>query len=93
MKRYLIRRLLFFIPALVVISLLAFAISINAPGDPVERLLSSGSDDGNGAIDLNTNKQKEFWRKKLGFDLPLFYLSVRSKSYPESNLTFSNERL
>ncbi|MBK9045716.1 MAG: ABC transporter permease [Bacteroidetes bacterium] len=92
MKRYLIRRLLFFIPALVVISLLAFAISINAPGDPVERLLSSGSDDGNSINDLNTNKQKEFWRKKLGLDLPLFYLSFRSKSYPETNLTFSNEK-
>jgi ABC-type microcin C transport system permease subunit YejB len=41
MVQYIFRRLLFFIPTLVVISLLAFVISIQAPGDPVDRLLNS----------------------------------------------------
>jgi ABC-type microcin C transport system permease subunit YejB len=41
MSKYILRRILFFIPTLFIITLLAFIISVNAPGDPVERMISS----------------------------------------------------
>ena len=40
MLKYLFKRLLIFIPTMVAITLVAFVISINAPGDPVEIMLS-----------------------------------------------------
>ena len=46
MLRYTIQRVLTFIPMLIAISLLSFVISINAPGDPVERLAKSAESEG-----------------------------------------------
>ena len=76
MIEYIARRLLFFIPTLVAISLLAFVISINAPGDPVERMISSPSGDGISAQNISQIEQQNYWRNKLGLDLPAFYISV-----------------
>ena len=44
MLKYIIKRILTFIPMLIAISLIAFIISINAPGDPVERMTQSDQD-------------------------------------------------
>ena len=41
MLQYITKRILTFIPMTTAISLIAFIISINAPGDPVERLTKS----------------------------------------------------
>ena len=38
MLQYTLKRLLAFIPMIIAISLIAFIISINAPGDPIDRL-------------------------------------------------------
>jgi len=70
---------LLFIPTLVVISLLAFIISLNSPTDPVEKLVQSAANDS----DLNaessaTEKLRFEVRKRLGLDLPVFYLSIGS---------------
>lgn len=75
MIQYLVKRVLVFIPTLFIISLLAFIISINAPGDPVERMLSSPDFANAGTTDQNA--QRTYWQKKLGLDLPVFYFSVR----------------
>ncbi len=45
MLKYTIQRVITFIPMLIAISLLSFIISINAPGDPVERLAKSSESD------------------------------------------------
>jgi len=56
---------------------MAFVVSTSAPGDPVERLIKSASKEGaaneqSGA----TKKVKQDIRKKLGLDLPIFYISL-----------------
>lgn len=77
MLRYILKRLIVFIPTLVVISLLAFVISVNAPGDPVERLSKSANKEGAASEQsAATKKVKEEIRKRLGLDLPVFYLSI-----------------
>jgi peptide/nickel transport system permease protein len=82
MIQYIIRRLLYFIPTLIAVSLLAFIISVNAPGDPVDRMLSVTNGEGQGSQDYNQEQQAKYWRKKLGLDLPLFYFSVTPLSEP-----------
>ena len=77
MLKYILKRLFVFIPTLVIISLLAFVVSINAPGDPVERLLKSANKEGSASEQSNsTKKDKEEIRKRLGLDLPIFYFSL-----------------
>lgn len=77
MWTYIIRRILIFIPTLIIISLMGFVISINAPGDPVERLVNTA--DSRGAVGSNTASNEELRqevRKKLGLHLPIFYFSL-----------------
>ena len=52
-------------------------ISVNAPGDPVERMVVASQDGGETAAQaINQIEQKKIWRKKLGLDLPIFYFSL-----------------
>lgn len=77
MLRYILKRILLFIPTLFAISLLAFIISINAPGDPVDRLLNAGDSDGAmGSGISNYQRLKQQKRHELGLDLPVFYFSL-----------------
>ena len=77
MFKYTIKRVLTFIPMLIAISLLAFIISINAPGDPVERLSKAAGNEGSAEQQSGDKKKiKQELRKKLGLDLPIFYLSI-----------------
>ena len=81
MLRYTIQRVLTFIPFLIAISLLSFVISINAPGDPVERLAKSAESEGSAQEQSGASKKiKAELRKKLGLDLPIFYLSIADLS-------------
>lgn len=85
MVQYIIRRVLIFIPTLIVITLLGFIISVNAPGDPVERMVVAAQSGGEvGSQTINQIEQKKYWRKKLGLDLPVFYFSLTSLSRPDS---------
>jgi len=77
MFKYALKRILTFIPMLIAISLLSFVISINAPGDPVERLSKAAGNEGSAEQQSGASKKiKQELRKKLGLDLPIFYLSV-----------------
>ena len=81
MLKYTIERVLTFIPMLIAISLLSFVISINAPGDPVERLAKSAESEGSAQEQSGASKKiKAELRKKLGLDLPIFYFSVSNLS-------------
>ena len=62
---------------LIAISLLSFIISVNAPGDPVERLSKAAGTEGSAEQQSGASKKiKQELRKKLGLDLPIFYLSI-----------------
>ena len=85
MLRYVARRVLFFIPTLIVITVIGFAISVHAPGDPVERMMSAAGTTGElGAQSASQAEQKRHWRQKLGLDMPVFYLSLEKLSYPDT---------
>ena len=77
MLKYTLKRVLTFIPMLIAISLIAFIISINAPGDPVERLSKAAGNEGSAEQQSGASKKiKQELRKKLGLDLPIFYVSI-----------------
>jgi len=81
MLKYILKRLIVFIPTLVIISVLAFVISVNAPGDPVERLAKSADKEGTAnSQSVSTQKVKQDIRKRLGLDLPIFYFSLATLS-------------
>lgn len=80
MLKYIIKRILFFVPTIFAISILTFIIMSNAPGDPAELMLnrSIGGDGGQAADKLAGEKAYSMVRKRLGLDLPLFYFSFSS---------------
>lgn len=86
MLKYIVKRILIFIPTLFAISLLAFAISINAPGDPVETLYSGSKSSGEGQATQNEAavKGKARLRHELGLDLPVFYLTLTNSASPDT---------
>lgn len=82
MLQYILKRIFIFIPTLIAITLLGFIISVNAPGDPVERMVRPSIDDN--AKTVNVVEEKREWREKLGLDLPVFYVSLTSLSRPDT---------
>jgi len=95
MARHLWRRILLFIPTLVVISLLSFLLSVLAPGDPVDSLLGSAQgDEVSNAASGNIQQEKQYWRHKLGLDLPVFYCSISNLATPDTlyRVTVPEER-
>jgi peptide/nickel transport system permease protein len=80
MIRYTLNRLLVFIPMLVMISILAFVVSVSSPGDPINRLLSGNQEESADAKNGNPNLEadKKALRHQLGLDLPVFYFSIQT---------------
>ncbi len=85
MLRYIAKRVLMFVPTLVIITVIGFFISVNAPGDPVERMMTAAGSSGEvGTQSASQVEQKRFWKQKLGLDLPVFYVSLTKLSYPDT---------
>jgi peptide/nickel transport system permease protein len=85
MFRYIIKRILIFIPTILIITIIGFVISVNAPGDPVERLMTAAGSGGElGTQSVSQTEQKKYWKKKLGLDLPVFYFSLDKYAYPDT---------
>lgn len=87
MSRYLVKRLLLFIPTLIMVSLIAFGLSRLTPGDtvtaylqnnPFERSMSKPSDL------LNAERAYLQAAEALHEDKPAFYCSISSKAYPDT---------
>lgn len=86
MKLYILQRLIWFIPGLFIVSLLAFAISVNTPGDPIDVMLASEPEKESDDPTIENNLRNQ-WRSRLGLDLPLFYFSLTSLSTPNATLS------
>ena len=84
MITYVAKRLLLFLPTIFVITLLVFAISQIAPGDPV-LILNADLATNTGLGDLP--EEERIYREtaaRLGIDKPLFYLQVSPAAYPDT---------
>ena len=94
MGRYIIKRAILFVPTLFIIILLAFILSVQAPGDPLDRLVSVQEAGGETmTASANTLYERERWRKKLGLDLPVFYFSITGAATPDTLYKMYDERL
>jgi ABC-type dipeptide/oligopeptide/nickel transport system permease component len=82
---YILRRILIFIPTLFAISLIAFIISTNAPGDPVEAFFEGAKTGKTGSAGGNKiEADKKALRHELGLDLPAFYVTMTSLAIPDT---------
>lgn len=86
MFRYLAKRLLLFVPTLLLVSLLAFGLSKLAPGDPVSQYLV---DDRFGNISrpadyLNAENAYRQAASTLNLDRPAFYFSFKPAAFPDT---------
>jgi len=83
MLQYIVKRILLFIPALLVISLVAFIINTQAPVDPAERLVNASIGTAE-VYKLDRQKIIDQKRKELGLDLPVFYFNVSSLDHSDA---------
>lgn len=93
MWKYLLKRLLIAIPTLIVISFIAFFLSKQAPGDPVDQLLRI--EDGSGDTDpVRFRSKYKSLARELGYDRPNFYFTFTSVAYPDTleQISFAAER-
>ena len=74
MFKYILKRILIFIPTLLVVALCSFGLTKISPGDPVERLLGEAYSEGE-----YTNAAH-----LLGMDKPVFYFHFTSTAYPDT---------
>ena len=77
MLQYIAKRILLFVPALLVISFIAFIINTEAPGDPAARLVNA-SIGLTESYKMDRQKIIDEKRKELGLNLPVFYFNVGS---------------
>ncbi|MBL8006774.1 MAG: ABC transporter permease [Ignavibacteria bacterium] len=72
MTDYVIKRVLLFIPTLIIITMITFLVCRLAPGDPTEMKIGQTSEaQKSDAKNLMTQQAKEFYKKKFGLDKPL----------------------
>ena len=90
MLKYIFKRILVFIPTLLIICLVAFTINSFAPGDPVSRLLSGSLEKPENSEYYEVRYQQ--LRHQMGLDLPVFYCSVKTLADPDTLYKISNEK-
>ncbi len=83
MLQYLAKRILIFIPTLLIISLLAFGLSKAAPGDPVELLSRGGLGDAQQNV-ADADRLYQELAAQLGLGKPPFYFSLSPAAYPDT---------
>lgn len=84
MFRHIVIRSLMIIPTLIVVSIIAFVLSVSTPGDIVDKALAlEGIHLDNDRISI-ANYQKAYSQKaiQLGKDQPLFYITIQPNYYP-----------
>lgn len=88
MLKYTLQRIVFFIPTLLVISIIVFVLSKMTPNDPVDAYLQINAESTNSTISDDTYQQTAH---QLGLDKPIFYFSVTSKAFPKDLYSISRK--
>jgi peptide/nickel transport system permease protein len=91
MFKYIAKRIAYFIPTLLIISLITFGLSKVTPGDPVKLALGnrdSGGDAGQALEKMASEKAYYEKAENLGLNLPTFYLAVTSSALPDTMYKF-----
>lgn len=81
---YIVKRILYLIPTLLLISLLAFMISSASPGDPEGQAPCDWRSSAPTMSYEDCEAARYFIRKKLNRHLPLFYLRIGSMAEPDT---------
>jgi peptide/nickel transport system permease protein len=73
MSQYVLKRILLFIPTLIAITLITFAISHLAPGDPTELKVGVSNENMKADEKSQMNQQaKQYYKQKWGLDKPIY---------------------
>jgi len=81
----LLKKLGYFLPTLIIVSLVAFFLSKMPSGDPVDHYLPIDSDMPGSEYEADYyKKQYTKFSKALHLDLPLFYFSLQSVAWPDT---------
>ena len=79
MRLYIAKRILFFIPAVLLVVLFSFILLQQAPGNPVDRLMNlEGSYENEMTPGISNDALKKELTHRFGLDLPVFYWSICS---------------
>ena len=82
--KYVLTRLLIFIPTFLAITIIAFGLRQMAPGDPIEQAVKGGYiSDYDASADQYRLDYLETARQ-MGMDRPSFYWTLSTKAYPTS---------
>jgi peptide/nickel transport system permease protein len=79
MLKFILKRVLFFIPTWLVISVVVFQLSQCTSGDPIAVRLQNDEEKGN-----SNEALYEQTAQQMGYDKPTFYISITSKAYPDT---------
>lgn len=74
MFSYLLKRFIWFVPTLFLVTLFGFFLLQLSSENAINSYLSNPNVSKNSS--LNIEQQKDYWKKELGFDLPVFYFSI-----------------
>lgn len=91
MLKYVLKRIVYFVPTLIIISLITFGLSKITPGDPVKLALGNtdkGGEAGQAQEKMATEKSYADKAENLGLNLPAFYGSISSASIPDTLYKF-----
>jgi hypothetical protein len=83
---YLLRRLLLFLPTLLVVSVVIFFLSRLSPGDPIIQFIGDPFEEvGRGGVGLDRAElEYAAGAQRLGLDKPLFYLQLTGAAFPDT---------
>lgn len=87
MFKYVLKRILYFIPTLAIIALVTFGLSKLAPGDPVKLALGNkdtGGEAGQTAEKMANEKAYNDMAEKMGLHLPTFYFDLTTVANPDT---------
>ena len=79
MLKFIVKRLIYFIPTALIISVIVFHLSQCTAGDPVALRLQNEESTSGASDELYAQTAH-----KMGYDKPAFYFNITSKAYPDS---------